>query len=81
MNDRRVLELSDDALEGVTGGFMSPQEKREERRRFEEEHKDLSPAELNRQFNEYLRALEAARDAERKKPLNDFYNNFNKYKM
>ena len=81
MNSSRVMELSDDALEGVVGGFMSPQEKREERRRFEEEHKDLSPAELNRQFNEYLRALEAARDAERKKPLNDFYNNFNKYKM
>lgn len=81
MNDRRVLELSDDALEGVTGGFMSPQEKREERRRFEEEHQDLPPGELNRQFNEHLRALEEARDAERQKPLNDFYKNFNKYKM
>lgn len=81
MNSSRVMELSDDALEGVVGGFMSPQEKREERRRFEEEHKDLSPAELNRQFNEYLRALEAARDAERQKPLNDFYKNFDKYKM
>ena len=81
MNNSRVLELSDDALEGVVGGFISPQEKLAERRRFEEEHKDLSPAELNRQFNDYLRALEAARDAERQKPLNDFYNNFNKYKM
>ena len=81
MSGSRVLELSDDALEGVTGGFMSPQEKREEKRRFEEEHRDLPPAELSRQFNEYLRALEEARNAERRKPLNDFYKNFDQYRM
>lgn len=81
MSGSRVFELSDDALEGVTGGYMTPQERREEKRRFEEEHKDLPPAELSRQFNEYLRALEEARRAERQKPLNDFYKNFDKYKM